>query len=135
MQTIKNFLQLTDGYELHPDVSGDNAFLLRGVKAYYHQEGLPTCDGINRMVFLLNPQYPGGFVPKGKTNILSHIQSAFLCFGLVMDGTGLDGFRDGKCLYFVCAFWRNLIDFRYHFGAHWISKRVPKSTIFEKTKH
>ena len=72
MQEIKNFLQLTDGYEVHPDVSGAKAFLLRGVTAYYLQKGLPTCEDINRMVFVLNPQYPGGFVPKGKTHILSH---------------------------------------------------------------
>ena len=97
MQAAKNFLQRTDDYELHPDVSGANAFLLRGVKAYYHQGGLPTCDDINKMVFLDNPQYPDGFVPKGKTHVLSHIQSAFLCFGLVMDGTGNDGIRDGAC--------------------------------------
>jgi hypothetical protein len=101
VQEIKNFLQLTDGYEVHPDVSGAKAFLLRGVTAYYLQKGLPTCEDINRMVFVLNPQYPGGFVPKGKTHILSHIQSAFLCFGLVMDGTGLDGVRDGKCWRFA----------------------------------
>ena len=43
------------------------------------------------MIFELNPQYPGGFTPKGKTHVPSHIQSAFLFFGLVMDGTGMDG--------------------------------------------
>jgi hypothetical protein len=101
VQEIKNFLQLTDGYEAHPGVSGAKAFLVRGLKKYYEQEGLEVCDDINEMIFVRNPQYPDGFVPKGKTNIMSHIQSAFLCFGLVMDGTGLDGVRDGKCWRFA----------------------------------
>jgi hypothetical protein len=103
VQEIKTFIQLTDGYEEHSDVSGDNAFLRRALKKYYQQEGLPTCDDINEMIFFRNPQYPGGFIPKGKTNIMSHIQTAFLRFGLVMDGTGqdVDGVRDGKCWRFA----------------------------------
>ena len=101
MQEIKTFIQLTDGYEEHSEVSGDNAFLRRALRRYYEQEGLEVCDDINEMIFVRNPQYPDGFVPKGKTNILSHIQSAFLCFGLVMDGTGQDGVRDGKCWRFA----------------------------------
>ena len=101
MQEIKTFIQLTDGYEEHSEVSGENAFLVRGLKKYYQQEGLPTCDDINEMIFFRNPQYPGGFIPKGETNIMSHIQTAFLRFGLVMDGTGQDGVRDGKCWRFA----------------------------------
>jgi hypothetical protein len=101
VQAIKNFLQLTDGYEVHSEVSGDNAFLGRALRRYYEQEGLEVCDDINEMIFVRNPQYPGGFIPKGKTNIMSHIQTAFLRFGLVMDGTGQDGVRDGKCWRFA----------------------------------
>ena len=101
MQAIKNFLQLTDGYEVHSEVSGDNAFLGRALRRYYEQEGLEVCDDINEMIFVRNPQYPDGFIPKGKTNIMSHIQTAFLRFGLVMDGTGQDGVRDGKCWRFA----------------------------------
>ena len=101
MQEIKTFIQLTDGYEEHSEVSGDNAFLRRALRRYYEQEGLEVCDDNNEMIFVRNPQYPGGFIPKGKTNIMSHIQTAFLCFGLVMDGTGQDGVRDGKCWRFA----------------------------------
>ena len=101
MQEIKTFIQLTDGYEEHSEVSGENAFLRRALRRYYEQEGLGVCDDINEMIFFRNPQYPGGFIPKGKTNIKSHIQTAFLCFGLVMDGTGLEGVRDGKCWRFA----------------------------------
>ena len=108
VQEIKKFLRLRDGFEVHPEVSGDNAFLVRALKKYYEQEGLEVCDDINEMIFVRNTQYPDGFVPKGKTNIMSHIQSAFLCFGLVMDGTGLDGVRDGKCWRFawLCSAFR-----------------------------
>merc|ERR1712166_335708 len=42
--------------------------------------------------------YPGGFVPKGKTDRLMHIQSAFIDYELVMDGTGMDGVRDDSLL-------------------------------------
>ena len=101
MQEIKAFIQLTDGYEEHSEVSGAKAFLVRGLQKYYEQEGLEVCDDINEMIFFRNPQYPGGFIPKGKTNIMSHIQTAFLRFGLVMDGTGQDGVRDGKCWRFA----------------------------------
>ena len=27
-----------------------------------------------------------------------------------------------------------VVDVRLHFGAHWILKRVPKSTVFERNK-
>ena len=64
VQEIKNFLQLTDGYEVHPDVSGAKAFLLRGVTAYYLQKGLPTCEDINRMVFAL---FSEGFLGREMT--------------------------------------------------------------------
>jgi hypothetical protein len=101
VQEIKTFIQLTDGYEEHSGVSGAKAFLVRGLKKYYEQEGLEVCDDINEMIFFRNPQYPDGFIPKGKTNIMSHIQTAFLRFGLVMDGTGQDGVRDGKCWRFA----------------------------------
>ena len=40
VQEIKKFLRLRDGFEVHPEVSGDNAFLVRGLKKYYEQEGL-----------------------------------------------------------------------------------------------
>ena len=95
MQDIVDFIRLTDGYRLDPDVQGENAFLLRGVQAYYRQQGLAVHHDLNQMVFELNPQYPGGFVPKGKTDRLMHIQSAFIDYELVMDGTGMDGVRDG----------------------------------------
>lgn len=95
LQEIVDFIRLTDGYRLDPDVQGENAFLLRGVQAYYRQQGLNVHHDLNKMVFELNPQYPDGFVPKGKTDVPSHIQSAFLFFGLTMDGTGIDGVRDG----------------------------------------
>ena len=95
MQDIVDFIRLTDGYRLDPDVQGENAFLLRGVQAYYRQQGLAVHHDLNQMVFELNPQYPGGFVPKGKTDKLMHIQSAFIDYELVMDGTGMDGVRDG----------------------------------------
>ena len=95
MQDILTFIRLTDGYRLDPDVQGANAFLLRGVQAYYRQQGLNVHHDLNQMVFELNPQYPGGFVPKGKTDRLMHIQSAFIDYELVMDGTGMDGVRDG----------------------------------------
>ena len=95
VQEIVKFIRLTDDYQLDPDVRGNNAFLLRGVQAYYRKQGLNVHHDLNKMVFELNPQYPGGFVPKGKTDLLMHIQSAFLFFGLVMDGTGMDGVRDG----------------------------------------
>ena len=95
MQEIVDFIRLTDGYRLDPDVQGENAFLLRGVQAYYRQQGLAVHHDLNQMVFELNPQYPGGFVPKGKTDRLMHIQSAFIDYELVMDGTGMDGVRDG----------------------------------------
>ena len=98
VQEIVKFIRLTDGYQLDPDVHGDNAFLLRGVQTYYRKQGLKVSDDLNKMGFELNPQYPGGFMPKGKTNVLSHIQSAYLFFELVMDGTGMDGVRDGACL-------------------------------------
>ena len=98
VQEIANFLRRTDDYQLDPDVRGDNAFLVRAVKAYYQQEGLEVCDDLNKMIFVDNPQYPNGFMPKGKTAVFSHIQSAFLGFGLVMNGTGLEGVRDGACL-------------------------------------
>ena len=77
VQVIRDFLRGTDNYELDPDVSGDNAFLLRGLRAYYRQNELNECDNINKMVFYDNPQYEGGFLPKGKTTMVSHIQSAF----------------------------------------------------------
>ena len=96
MQDILTFIRLTDGYRLDPDVQGENAFLLRGVQAYYQQQGLNVHHDLNKMVFELNPQYPGGFVPKGKTDVLMHIQSAFLFFEMTMvDGTGNEGVRDG----------------------------------------
>jgi len=95
VQDIVDFIRLTDGYRLDPDVQGENAFLLRGVQAYYRQQGLAVHHDLNQMVFELNPQYPGGFVPKGKTDRLMHIQSAFIDYELVMDGTGMDGVRDG----------------------------------------
>jgi hypothetical protein len=101
VQEIRDFTRGTDNYQLDPDVRGDNAFLLRGVQAYYRQEGLKVCDDLNKMIFEDNPQYPNGFMPKAKTNMLSHIQSAFFSFGLVMDGTGLDGVRDGACWRFA----------------------------------
>ena len=96
MQDIVDFIRLTDGYRLDPDVQGANAFLLRGVQAYYQKQGLNVHHDLNQMVFKLNPQYPGGFVPKGKTDLLMHIQSAFLFFEMTMvDGTGNEGVRDG----------------------------------------
>ena len=97
MQKIRDFLRRTDNYELHPDVSGDNAFLVRGLRAYYRQNGLNECDDINNMVFFANPQYEGGFLPQGKTTKVSHICSAFLYFEQTMGGT--NGVRDG-------AYWR-----------------------------
>ena len=97
MQAIAQFLKRTDDYQLDPAVSGVNAFLLRGVRNYYESIGGIVCDDLNKMVFLDNPQYPGGFIPKGKTAVVCHIQAAFLCFGLRMDGTGNDGIRDGAC--------------------------------------
>ena len=84
MQEIAKFLRRTDDYQLDPDVE---AFLLRGVKAYYRQNDLEVCDDLNQMVFLDNPQYPNGCMPNGKMDVVSHIQSAFLYFALVMDGT------------------------------------------------
>ena len=60
-----------------------------------------TADDINKMGFLDNPQYPGGFMPKGKTTMVSHTQSTFLYFEQVMDGTTLDGVRDGACWRFA----------------------------------
>ena len=98
MQEIAKFLRRTDDYQLDPDVRGVKAFLLRGVNAYYLPEGLEVCDDLNKMGFVDDPQYPNGFMPRGKTDVLSHIQSSFLCFGLVMDGNGQDGVRDGACL-------------------------------------
>ena len=68
------------------------------MKAYCEQEGLPVCDDLDKMVLEENDQYPNGFVPKGETDKLSHVQPAFLSFGVKMDGTGLDGIRDGACL-------------------------------------
>ena len=103
VQDITNFTRGTDNYQLDPDVRGDNVFLLRRVKAHYRQNGLQVCDDINKMVFLDNPrpQYPGGFMPKGKTTMVSHIQSAFLYFEQVTDGTTFDGVRDGACWRFA----------------------------------
>ena len=100
-QEITHFLRRTDGYQLDPDVRGVNAFLLRGVQAYYRQNWLEVCDDLNKMAFLDSPQYPGGFMPKGKTAMVSHIQSAFLYFEQVMNGAGLDGVRDGACWRFA----------------------------------
>ena len=74
VQEIRDFTRGIDNYQLDPDVRGDNAFFLRGVKAYYQQNGLQVCDDINKMIFLDNPQYPGGFMPKGKTAMVSHIK-------------------------------------------------------------
>ena len=108
VQDILTFIRLTDGYRLDPDVQGENAFLLRGVQAYYQQQGLNVHHDLNKMVFELNPQYPGGFVPKGKTDVLMHIQSAFLFFEMTMvDGTGNEGVRNGASCRFAwlcCAF-------------------------------
>ena len=102
VQEIVKFIRLTDGYQLDPDVHGESAFLLRGVQAYYQQQGLNVHHDLNKMVFELNPQYPGGFVPKGKTDVLMHIQSAFLFFEMSMvDGTGNEGVRDGASCRFV----------------------------------
>ena len=75
-------------------------YIYIGVKAYYQQSGLQVCDDIDKMAFLDNPQYPGGFMPKGKTTMVSHIQSAFLYFEQVVDGTTFDGVRDGACWHF-----------------------------------
>ena len=86
MQAIAQFLKRTDDYQLDPAVRGVNEFLLRGVKNYYESIDLVVCDDLNKMAFLDNPQYPGGFMPKGKTAVFSHIQATFLCFGLRMDG-------------------------------------------------
>ena len=74
VQEMTDFTRGTDNYQLDPDVRGDNAFLLRGVQPYYRQEGLKVCDDLNKMIFEDNPQYPNGFMPKAKTNKLSHIQ-------------------------------------------------------------
>ena len=49
VQEIANFPRRTDDYQLDPDVE---AFLLRGMKAYYQQHGSEVCDDINKMVFL-----------------------------------------------------------------------------------
>jgi hypothetical protein len=97
VQEITHFLRRTDGYKLDLDVRGVNAFLLRGVQTYYRQNRLEVCDDLNKMDLLDNSQYPGGFMPKGKTAMVSHIQSTFLYFERVMNGTGLDGVRDGAC--------------------------------------
>ena len=98
VQEIAKFLRRTNDYRPGPDVRGVNAFLLRGVKAYCNQEGLGVCDDLNKMDLVDNLQYPNGFMPKGKANVFSHIKTTFLCFGLLMDGNGPDGVRDGACL-------------------------------------
>ena len=100
VQEIRDLTRGKDNYQLDSDVRGDSAFLLRGVKTYFQQKGLIVCDDLNKMSFEGNPQYPNGFMPKAKTNKLSHkthIQSAFLSFGLVINGTELDGVCDGAC--------------------------------------
>ena len=50
VQEIRDFTRGTDNYQLDSDVRGDNAFLLRAVKAYYQQEGLKVCDDLKRMI-------------------------------------------------------------------------------------
>ena len=47
-------------------------------------------------------------------------------------------FRNAKSVFagcFFCAFWRPLVDFVRHFGAHWILKGVPKSRFFNINQH
>ena len=76
VQEIRNFARGTHSYQLDSDVRGVDAFLLRNVKAYHQQECLKVCDDLNKKMFEDSPQYPNGFMPKAKTNKLSHIQSA-----------------------------------------------------------
>ena len=48
-------------------------------------------------------------------------------YGFVKTGSA----KVSVSLMLFSAFWRPLVDLLRHFGAHWILKGVPKSTIFE----
>ena len=79
------FLRRADDYQLDPE---GEASLLRGVKAYYQQEGLEVCDDLNKMVFEDNPQYPNGFMPKRKTDV--HVSAHPISISQVRTGDGRD---------------------------------------------
>jgi hypothetical protein len=51
-------------------------------------------------------------------------------YGFMKTGSAKVSYR----LCFCCACWRPVIDLGSHFWPHWISKGVPKLTIFEKNQ-